>query len=503
MGYFSRGITSVGGQRFIFSLGSVYLAGAIGCALIAVGGIHSFDGLFTNCVLLGASGIILVSGAYHLPRTDLRPDLYADVASWCVRAIGAMLGIVLFSALTGGVNDPIAGFVVLPALASIAGLGLGYKDARAKTRALDAEDRQRELEQANRKLEQVNHDLERANRNLERYETIVETVNDGIYLVDEDGYFTLVNSAYCEMVGYDREELLGSHVSLVVDEETVERAYNYQEQMVMDEEQEEESVTFEADVHTADGKTIRAEASFAIIRDDGEYERVGVVRDVTERNKREQQLAEQNERLDRFAGMLAHELRNPVSIGQIYSRELPTETKPEVKEYITEAFDRIEDIIDAMLVITRGSDALSEPTPVSVLETAQETWSEVDAPEARMEVTVNQMIEADSTYLRHLFRNLFENAVNHGGADVTITVGDLPTGFFVADDGVGIPPADRDEIFDEGYTTASTGPGMGLGLTFVKELADVYGWTCSVTKSETGGARFEFENVSMTQTATE
>ncbi|UTF52505.1 PAS domain S-box protein [Natronosalvus rutilus] len=496
MGYFSRGITYIGGQRFIFSLGGVYLAGAIGCALITVGGIRSFDELFTNCVLLGASGIVLISGAYRLPRTDLRPDLYADIASWCVRGIGAMLSIVLFSALTGGVNDLIAGFVVLPALASIAGLGLGYKDARAKTRALDAEDRQRELEQANRKLE-------RANRDLKRYETIVETVNDGIYLVDEDGYFTLVNSAYCEMVGYDREELLGSHGSLVVDEETVETAYDYQEQMVVDEEQEEETLKFEADVHTADGETVRAEASFAIIRDDGDYERVGVVRDVTERNEREQQLTEQNERLDRFAGMLAHELRNPVSIGQIYSRQLPTETKPEVKEYITEAFDRIEDIIDAMLVITRGSDALSEPTPVSVLETAQETWNEVDAPEARMETAANQMIEADSTYLRHLFRNLFENAVKHGGADVTITVGDLPTGFFVADDGVGIPPADRDEIFNEGYTTASTEAGMGLGLTFVKELADVYGWTCSVTKSDTGGARFEFENVTMTQTATD
>lgn len=493
MGYLSRGITYVGGQRFIFSLGAFYLVGAVVSVLAPVGGTQEYSELLTDSLLLGASGLVLMYGAYRLPRTDLRPDLYADIASWCVRAIGTMVGIVLFGEFAGGVDDPIAGFVVLPALASIAGLGIGYHDARARTRALDAEDRQLELEQANRELKQANHDLK-------RYETIVKTVTDGIYVVDEDGYFTLVNDAYCEMVGYDREELLGSHGSRVVDDETVERVYDYQEQMVTG---DRETVKFEADVHTADGKTIRAEASFAILQDNDEYERVGVVRDVTERNERERQLAQQNERLDRFAGILAHELRNPVTIGQIYSQQLPAETESEVKEYITEAFDRIEDIIDVMLVITRGRDALSENVKVSLPEAAQEAWNEVDASNAELEVMTDGTIEADSTYLRHLFRNLFENAVEHGGEDVTVTVGDLSTGFYVADDGARIPPADRDEIFNEGYTTGNTDTRMGLGLTFVKELADVYGWTCSVTESDTGGARFEFENVTTTTAITE
>jgi len=485
MGYLSRGIASVGGQRFIFILGGGYLTVAFGVLPLLAGTNRAFDDLLVDSLLLGASGFVLTYGGYRLPQTDLRPDLYANTAGWCIRALGVMLGIVLFGELAGGVDDYIAGFVVLPALASVAGLGMGYHDARAKTRALDAEDRQRELK--------------RANRELERYETIVETVTDGIYVVDGDGYFTLVNDAYCEMVGYDRDELLGSHGSQVVDNETAEIAYDYHEQLVTG---DQETVKFEADVHTADGETVRAEASFAIIEDSDEYERVGVVRDVTERNEREQRLAKQNERLDRFAGILAHELRNPVTVGQIYSQRLPTETDPEVEEYVTEAFDRIEDIIDVMLVITRGSDAPSEPTAVSLRETAQEAWSEVDAPEARLNATADRTIEADNTYLRHLFRNLFENAVEHGGTDVTITVGDLSTGFYVADDGAGIPAADREEIFEEGYSTGNTEARLGLGLTFVRELADVYDWTCSVTESAAGGARFEFENVTATETVT-
>jgi len=61
-------------------------------------------------------------------------------------------------------------------------------------------------------------------RELQRYETIVETIRDGIYVVDEDGFFTQVNDAYLSMTGFERAELVGEHVSTVVDEETLDRA---------------------------------------------------------------------------------------------------------------------------------------------------------------------------------------------------------------------------------------------------------------------------------------
>ena len=93
------------------------------------------------------------------------------------------------------------------------------------------------------------------------------------------------------------------------------------------------------------------------------------------------------------------------------------------------------------------------------------------------------------------FRNLLENAVEHGGSDVTVTVGELADGFYVADDGTGIPAADRDAIFHEGYTTAADNGGTGLGLAFVQKLAGVYDWGLAVTKSVAGGSRFEFQNV--------
>jgi signal transduction histidine kinase len=211
-----------------------------------------------------------------------------------------------------------------------------------------------------------------------------------------------------------------------------------------------------------------------------------------ERSHHEAQLEDKNDRLESFASMLAHELRNPVTIGQIYGRQLPDEADAEAIEYVTEAFDRIEDMIDVMLVLTRGREAVGERTPVSLASVARDVWDDVDAPDANLDVTLDRTIQADETYVRHLFRNLLENAVEHGGADVSVTVGDTSDGFYVADDGPGIPPDEREAVFESGYTTTADTGGTGLGLAFVQKLAEVYEWDYAVTESEAGGAQFEF-----------
>ncbi|WP_255195072.1 PAS domain S-box protein [Halorarius litoreus] len=127
----------------------------------------------------------------------------------------------------------------------------------------------------------------RRDHRLQRYETIVETMNDGVYTVDRDGHFTMVNREYAEMTGYDREELLGAHVSLVIDEETSERAQTLEAELV---DGESTVPSIEAPLRRADGSTFPAEARFALIERDGASERIGVVRDVSRRKAREQEL---------------------------------------------------------------------------------------------------------------------------------------------------------------------------------------------------------------------
>ena len=337
-------------------------------------------------------------------------------------------------------------------------------------------------------------DRNRRERELKRYEAIVEAVNDGIYVKNESNEFTMVNETYAEMLGYPREDLIGRDSSFLVSEDVMAAADELYRDLRTGGSRTE---TVEATLETATGDTIETEASFALIsRGDDEHERVGVVRDITEHKERERRLERQNERLESFASMLAHELRNPLTVGQIYGRRLPIEETPEAVEHVIQSFDRIEEIIDVLLVLARGRDALGESDPVPLADVAGEAWAEVPTPDATLEVATDRVVWADGTYVRHLFGNLLENAVEHGGTDVTVTIGDVPTGFYVADDGVGIPEERRDTVFEAGYTTAKRQGGTGVGLTFVRELAEAYEWTCSVTESESGGARFEFSDVS-------
>lgn len=85
------------------------------------------------------------------------------------------------------------------------------------------------------------------------------------------------------------------------------------------------------------------------------------------------------------------------------------------------------------------------------------------------------------------------NAVELTTPDVTVSVGELPGGFYVADDGPGIPPAERERVFDTGYST--TDDGTGFGLSIVQRAVDAHGWEITVTEGTDGGARFEITGV--------
>jgi len=119
-----------------------------------------------------------------------------------------------------------------------------------------------------------------------------------------------------------------------------------------------------------------------------------------------------------------------------------------------------------------------------------------------MEIDTELTVEANPDRLRRLFENLFRNALEHGSPAATVTVGTLDDvdadGFYVADDGTGIPADAHDSVFDPGYTTADDGTGFGLSI--VRRISDAHGWEVDVTGSDDGGARFEFTGVEVQQT---
>ena len=127
---------------------------------------------------------------------------------------------------------------------------------------------------------------------------------------------------------------------------------------------------------------------------------------------------------------------------------------------------------------------------MSLSTVAEECWRTTDTGGATVEVVDDLRFRADPDRLRNLLGNLFTNAVNHGGDNATVRVGTTEDGFYVADDGPGIPPERREQVFEQGYSTDDDGTGFGLGV--VDQIADAHGWELDLVESTDGGARFEF-----------
>lgn len=220
-----------------------------------------------------------------------------------------------------------------------------------------------------------------------------------------------------------------------------------------------------------------------------------------EQRRDKTRLERQNSRLDRFASVLSHDLRNPLNTAMMtldLAREADDPRRP--LEDVGNALDRMRGIIQDVLALTRDGDIPSDArTPVPLSSVIEASWSHVDTVRATLRNEAGGMVRADETRLRRLLENLFRNAVEHGGSEVVVRTGLVSNGFFVADDGPGIPEEKRKAVFDDGYS--SRRDGTGLGLSIVETVAKAHGWSLSVTDSRTGGARFEIADMDLSQTA--
>lgn len=101
----------------------------------------------------------------------------------------------------------------------------------------------------------------------------------------------------------------------------------------------------------------------------------------------------------------------------------------------------------------------------------------------------------DRSRLQQLLENLIRNSIEHAGEEVTVTVGALEDGFYVEDDGPGIPADERDEEFAAGHSTSEGGTGFGLRI--VQQVVEAHDWSIQLTEGSDGGARFEITGVEL------
>ncbi|MFC4551047.1 MULTISPECIES: two-component system sensor histidine kinase NtrB [Halorussus] len=326
----------------------------------------------------------------------------------------------------------------------------------------------------------------------ERFRTLFDTAPDPVFVFDADGRIRSVNDAFRRLTGVDDVDIHGRPISEVeVFSESAVKALTADLHARTDAEAAVDE-TYTVTYTTQDGETRHAEVNTASVPGDGATEIVGVLRDVTERKEREDELERKNERLDEFASMLAHELRNPLGIAQVYLG-MAEEGDDDSFGQINDALQRMDRMIDRLLGLARRGETVGESESVELSSVAADAWSQVVAPEATLTIESDATVRADPERLLEVFENLFQNAVEHGGDDVSVRVRTDDDSIYVEDDGPGIPEEKRAAIFERGYSAAES--GVGLGLTIVKRVVEAHGWEVAVPEADGVGARFEISNV--------
>jgi PAS domain S-box-containing protein len=341
-------------------------------------------------------------------------------------------------------------------------------------------------------------------------EQVLDAVPEIVIVFDPEGHAVWWNDQTVSVTGYDSAELAeGDPLSMIAEdpEGLLERFRTAAD--------EGEPAPIEVDVVTADGEQLAYEFVGARLPNaDGDA--IGIVvtgRNIADRRAR-RELERQNERLEEFASVVSHDLRGPLSVAQGYISLAREDGDSTELERAADAVERMGALVDDLLALAREGQAVGETTAVDLGDAAERAWEGLGQV-GRLEVESSLTVEADPSRLRELLENLFRNAVEHGSTDVetgdidevvrqgedgpagedagiTVRIGALEDGegFYVEDDGRGIPESDREQVFESGYTTSEDGTGFGLAI--VRTLAEAHDWSVDLTESDDGGARFEF-----------
>jgi PAS domain S-box-containing protein len=337
----------------------------------------------------------------------------------------------------------------------------------------------------------------------QRLEALFENSPDMINTHDADGTIQDANKRFCEELGYSEEEVIGSKVWEIDTEIDPNEAREVWAKTDVNDRYRLEGV-----YERRDGSTLPVEIHLVRLDLQGKDRFLVISRDITDRKEREQELERQNERLEAFAEVLSHDLRNPLGVAEGRIELARSERESDDLAAATNALGRIRALIEDIRTVARDGRAVEDPDPVDLEAVVDTCWQNVETGEATLTVETDQVIRADESRLQQVFENLVRNAVEHGSTSgrtnaddtgehgddpVGITIGELGDGFYFEDDGVGIGPSEQEVVFEAGYSTDEKGTGFGLSI--VEEIIEAHGWTITATDGIDGGVRFEIRDV--------
>ena len=347
-----------------------------------------------------------------------------------------------------------------------------------------------------------------------KYREIVETAQEGIWVIDEDDYTTFVNNKLCEILGYTRDEMIGKNVYYFMDEEAKEIALQS-----MDKIKKEFTDQLQFKYITKSGREIWAHISSNPLYDEsGSYNGIlSMVTDITERKKTDEKLGKlnkelaiqieekerratelnfsnkelfkTNKELDRFVYSVSHDLRSPLTsilglISFIEEESREPDTLEQIK-MIRSSINRLDGFIKNILSYSQNNRTGMETQKIPLKKTINEivdsvrNIKEADGISFKIDINEQHPFYSDWDRFNTVLENLVSNAIKYHTKQasgrylkLTGTVDKEELNLSISDNGVGIDPAFHDKIFEMFYRVPGTTNGSGFGLYIVKETLE-------------------------------
>jgi protein-histidine pros-kinase len=352
-------------------------------------------------------------------------------------------------------------------------------------------------------------DVTNKRREERLFRGLLEAAPDAMVIVDQAGTIVLVNAQVENRFGYERDELIGKSVELLVPERFAGMHSGFRSGYVVEPRTRPMGLAGDLYAKRKDGSEFPVEISLAPLETEEGLLVSAAVRDISERR---QMQAEADRVKDEFFATVSHELRTPLTSMLGYSELMADleQLSPQGQRFlqvITRSAERELRLVDDLLTLVAIEESgLTIRTEVTDLEPIVRDAVEAARPRAE-EVDIDLSLEipgfpvqvdADRDRVGQAIDNLLSNALKFtpagGAVRVRMRATDRDAEIEVADSGMGIGEIEPHKIFERLYRSGSAVaqqvPGAGLGLTIALAIVEAHHGAIGVVKTDARGTTF-------------